>query len=175
MEKVKDSYNELKKDANIFENNNHPNYHKYLQNKYKEMIEKVIEYGYQINDEDNSLDYNNYQNNNNTTFNINDTNDNMKNMPVKVQLNQGDSQNNKEQLDKNKIHNTNGRIIKEDFDTSKNIRKFKKAVRKIKKLKKLYHEIDKETKEDLKRYTIKKRIKNVFVLVDLLFCLLLLV
>jgi len=35
MERVKDSYNELKKDANIFENNNEPDYHKYLQEVYK--------------------------------------------------------------------------------------------------------------------------------------------
>ena len=46
MEKVKDSYNELKKDARIFERNDHPGYHKYLQNIYKEMEEKLIEYGY---------------------------------------------------------------------------------------------------------------------------------
>ena len=48
----------------------------------------------------------------------------------------------------NRIDNTNVNIKKEDFDTSKNIRKFKKAVRKINKLKKLYDVIDKETKED---------------------------
>jgi len=48
----------------------------------------------------------------------------------------------------NRIDNINDKIKKEDFDTSKNIRKFKKAVRKINKLKKLYDVIDKETKED---------------------------
>jgi len=35
LEKIKDSYNELKKDAKIFENNNEPEYHKYLQKIYK--------------------------------------------------------------------------------------------------------------------------------------------
>ena len=70
----------------------------------------------------------------------------------------------------NRIDNTNINIKKEDFDTSKNIRKFKKALRKINKLKKLYDVIDKETKED--RF---KKIKNVFVLADLLFFFLFLV
>ena len=62
MERVKDSYNELKKDANIFENNNEPDYHKYLQEVYKEMKEKVIEYGYEVNDEENNIDFNNINN-----------------------------------------------------------------------------------------------------------------
>jgi len=44
MKQIKDSYNELKKDANIFEKNDKPDYHKYLQKVYNEMKEKVIEY-----------------------------------------------------------------------------------------------------------------------------------
>jgi len=173
MEKVKDSYNELKKDANIFENNNEPDYHKYLKEVYNEMKEKVIEYGYQVNDEQNNLDLNNYPNNTNTTDNINNNNENIfpqesenniKNMTVKVNLNQVDSQNNREQLEINKIHNANekNKVKKEDFDTSKNIRKFKKAVRKINKLKKLYDVINQETNEDLDRFRQKKKNKKCF-------------
>ena len=55
----------------------------------------------------------------------------------------------------NRTDNTNVNI-KEDFDTNKNIRKLKKAVRKINKFKKLFHEIDKETNEDLNKLRINK-------------------
>jgi len=158
MKKIKDSYNELKKDANIFEKNDKPDYHKYLQKVYNEMKAKVIEY--ELFEEENNLDSNNdnYPNNNNTNDNnnnkINYYNDNNINIDkynkntVRVSLSQGDSPNNRDQLEINGIDNINDKIKKEDFDTSKNIRKFKKAVIKINKLKKLYDVIDKETNED---------------------------
>ena len=56
MKKVKDCYDELKKDAKIFGKNDQPDFHKYLQKLYKEMKEKVIEYGYEVKDEENNLD-----------------------------------------------------------------------------------------------------------------------
>ena len=107
MKKIKDSYNELKKDANIFENNNEPEYHKYLQEVYNEMKEKIIEYG--LSEEENNLDSNidNYPNNNNTNDNNNinyyndnnynniNSNNNNKNT-VRVSLSQGDSLNNRD-------------------------------------------------------------------------------
>ena len=162
MEKVKDSYNELKKDARIFEKNDHPDYHKYLQKIYKEMEEKLIEYGYELNDEGNNLNFNNFPNNNTSNnYTTNDNNNNPKepvintniNKDVRIYLNQVDLQSHTEQLPRNmETDNNNDRneVKKEDFDTSKNIRKFKKAVRKINKLKKLYKEIHEETNEDLK-------------------------
>ena len=52
MKEVNDSYNELKKDAKIFEINEHPDYHKYLKKIYEEMKEKVEEYG--LNNEENN-------------------------------------------------------------------------------------------------------------------------
>ena len=156
MKKVKGSYHELKKDARIFERNAHQNFHKYLQKIYKEMKEKYIEYGDQVNDEENNLNFNNIPNNNNLNYYNNNNNDNINNVfnpqepeiNIRVYLNQFDFQNNREQLARNMTtDNTNDKneVKKEDFDTSKNIRKFKNAVRKINKLKKLYKEIDEET------------------------------
>ena len=188
MEKVKDSYNELKKDANIFEKNDKPKYHKYLQKKYTKMKEKLKEYGYEVNDEENNLDFNNIPNNNNITndniTNDNDTYDNNtndsntnnninakepeininNNMVVKAYLGKEDFKNNRiiNKADNDKVKN-------EDFNTSKNIRKFKKAVRKINKLKKLYHEIDKETKEDLKRLGMNKKCTCGFIILFVAF------
>ena len=151
----------LKKDARIFERNDHPDYHKYLQKIYKEMKEKYIEYGYQENDEENNLNFNNIPNNNNLNYYNNTNNDNINNVfnpqepeiNIRVYLNQFDFQNNREQLARNMTtDNTNDKneVKKKGFDASKNIRKFKNSVRKINKLKKLYKEIDEETKEDLK-------------------------
>jgi len=194
MKKVKDSYNELKKDANIFENNNEPEYHKYLQEVYNEMKEKIIEYG--LFEEENNLDSNNNnnQNNNNTNDNnINDTNTNdnntndnfnpqesesntNKNMPVNFHLNKDDFLNNRGQLSINKTDNTNDRnkVKKEDFDTSKNIREFRNAVRKINRLKKLYHKIDQETKEDKDRFKMNKKCTCEFVILFIAFSIALL-
>ena len=194
MKKVKDSYNELKKDAEIFEKNNKPDYHKYLQKVYKEMKKKILEYGYEMNDENNNLDfinYNNNPNNNNANNNIINNmyiyspvpeNNNNNNMAVQVHLNQVDSQTNRQQLTINTTQNTNDRykkvkenieVKKEDLKTSKNIKKFKKAVRRINKLKKLYHEIDKETKEDLNRFRMKKKCTCGFVILFLAFSIVL--
>ena len=197
MKKVKDSYDELKKDAEIFEKNYQPDYHKYLQKVYKEMKEKAIEYGYKVNDEEQNLDviYNNNPNynanyNNNNNINnyhpqepeINSNN----NMTVKILLNQNDFHNNREQLEKEMTDNSNDRnkkveenkenieVIKENFDTSKNIRKFKKAVRRINKLKKLYHEINQETNEDLNRLRINKKCTCRFVILFIAFSIALL-
>ena len=128
MKKVKDSYNELKKDATIFEINEHPDYHKYLKKIYEEMKEKVEEYG--LNDEENNLHDNNQPNINN----------NVKN---------------------------------EDFDTSKNIRKFKKAVRKINKLQKLYQEINQEKEKDSKRFNMNKKCTCGFVILFIAFIIVL--
>lgn len=194
MKKVKDSYNELKKDANIFENNNEPEYHKYLQKVYNEMKEKIIEYG--LFEEENNLDSNNNnnQNNNNTNDNnINDTNTNdnntndkfnpqesesntNKNKPVNFHLNKDDFLNNRGQLSINKIDNINDRnkVKNEDFDTSKNIREFRNAVRKINKLKKLYHKIDQETKENMNRFRMNKKCTCGFVILFIAFSIALL-
>ena len=152
------------------------------------MKEKVIEYEYEVNDEENNIDFNNNNNpiNNNVNINYNNTNyhniiiytinNNINTQEPEIKsnnenisrdhLNQAHSQNNREQLEINMTDNTNGNIKKEDFNTSKNIRKFKKAVRKINKLKKLFQIIDKETNEDLDRL----RMKNI-VPADLLFFL----
>jgi hypothetical protein len=174
MEKIKDSYNELKNDATIFESNDQPDYHKYLQKIYKEMKERLIEYGYEVNDEEYNLSINNNPNNHNPN-NHNPNNQNPKNnnknpqepainsninMDVRVYSSHINFQNNREQSARNmNTVNTNDRneIKNEDFDTSKNIRKFKNAVRKINKLKKLYEEIDKETKEDINRLNMNKK------------------
>lgn len=132
----------LKKDARIFERNDHPDYHKYLQKIYKEMKEKYIEYGYQENDEENNLNFNNIPNNNNLNYYNNTNNDNINNVfnpqepeiNIRVYLNQFDFQNNREQLARNMTtDNTNDKneVKKKGFDASKNIRKFKNAVRKI--------------------------------------------
>ena len=181
MEKVKDSYNELKKDAKIFEINEHPDYHKYLKKIYKEMKEKVIEYGYEVNNEENNLHFkpnnnnindNNDNNNTNTNNNINPQGPEINSnniMTVNVYSNQYDFQNNANQIEINKEDNTNDKIKNEDFDTSKNIRKFKKAVRKINKLKKLYHEIDKEKEEDSKRLNMNKKCSLKFVILFIAF------
>ena len=156
MEKIKDSYNELKNDATIFESNDQPDYHKYLQKIYKEMKERLIEYGYEVNDEEYNLSFNNNPNNLNPNNNNNNDNNNNNN-PQEPEIN---FQNNREQSARNmNTVNTKDRneVKNEDFDTSKNIRKFKNAVRKINKLKKLYEEIDKETKEDINRLNMNKK------------------
>ena len=184
MKKVNDSYNKLKKDTKIFEINEHPDYHKYLKKIYKEMKEKVIEYGYEVNNEENNLHFkpnnnnindNNDNNNTNTNNNINpqgpEINSN-NTMAVKVS-NQYDFQNNTKQIEINKKDNTNNKVKKDDFDTSNNIRKFKKAVRKINKLKKLYHEIDKEKEEDSKRLNMNKKCSLKFVILFIAFSIVL--
>lgn len=187
MKKVKDSYNELKKSAIIFEKNNQSEYHKYLQKKFQEMKEKVIEYGYKVDDEENNLELNN--NNNPDNNNTNDTNISNainpqvtainlnNNMAVKTNFNEFDLQNNRIHSSINMNVNTNNtieenegnKVKNEDYDTSKNIRKFKKAVRKINKLKKLYHEIAQETNEDLDRLKNKDKCTCGFIILFLAF------
>ena len=189
MEKIKDSYNELKNDTTIFEKNDKPKYHKYLQKIYKEMKERLIEYGYEVNDEEYNLSCNNNPNNhnpdNNNPNNNNNNNNNPQepainsniNMDVRVYSSHINFQNNREQSARNmNTVNTNDRneIKNEDFDTSKNIRKFKNAVRKINKLKKLYHEIDKETEEDLNRLNMNKKCTCGFVILFIAFSIVLL-
>ena len=170
MKKVKDCYDELKKDAKIFKKNDQPDFHKYLQKLYKEMKEKVIEYGYEVNDEDTNLDY----------IKKNCPNDNANdNKVVQCHINQLDFQNyieekTSERFKKVKENKENIEVKKEDFNTSKNIRKFKKAVRRINKLKKLYHEIDKDTKEDLDRLRMNKKCTWVFVILFIAFSIALL-
>ena len=187
MNKVKDSYNELKKDANIFENNDHPDYHKYLQKIYKEMKEKIREYGYEEKDEENN---NNNCNNNTNDNNIINNNTNYNNINPKepeinsnniitvyVANNTDDNNINPKEPENNSNNiiisnvedNTNDRVKNEDFDTSKTIRKFKKAVRKINKLKKLIHEINQETKEDLNRLNMNKKCTCRFVILFIAF------
>ena len=121
MKKVKDSYDELKKDAKIFEENDQPDYHKYLQKLYKEIKEKVIEYGYEVKDEENkdSINNNNINNNNinNNNNNDNDINnkilinhkipENSNNMTGRVHLNRIVFQSNIEQLANSISENTN--------------------------------------------------------------------
>ena len=170
MKKVKDCYDELKKDAKIFKKNDQPDFHKYLQKLYKEMKEKVIEYGYEVNDEENNLDY----------IKKNCPNDNANdNKVVRCHINQLDFQNyidekTSDRFKKVKENKENIEVKKEDFNTSKNIRKFKKAVRRINKLKKLYHEIDKDTKEDLDRLRMNKKCTWVFVILFIAFSIALL-
>ena len=170
MKKVKDCYDELKKDAKIFKKNDQPDFHKYLQKLYKEMKEKVIEYGYEVNDEDTNLDY----------IKKNCPNDNANdNKVVQCHINQLDFQNyidekTSDRFKKIKENKENIEVKKEDFNTSKNIRKFKKAVRRINKLKKLYHEIDKDTKEDLDRLRMNKKCTWVFVILFIAFSIALL-
>jgi len=178
LKKVEDSYNELKKDAKIFEKNNEPEYHKYLQEVYNEMKEKIIEYGFL--EEENNLDSNNNNNpnnnypiNNNSNDNNNNNNNNTENT-VRVYLNHDNSQNNREHLGVNRIDNTNVNIKEENFDRSKNIRKFKKAVRKINKLKKLYDVIKKETNEDSNRFRQNKKCSCRFVILFIAFSIVLL-
>ena len=185
MKKVNDSYNELKKDAKIFEINKHPDYREYLKKIYKEMKEKVIEYGYEVNNEENNLHFNNIPNNNNINDNNDNTNSNYNinlqgpeinsnnTMAVNVYSNQYDFQNNTKQIEINKEDNTNDKVKKDDFDPSNNIRKFKKAVRKINKLKKLYHEIDKEKEEDSKRLSMNKKCTIKFVILFIAFSIVL--
>ena len=201
MKKVKDSYNKLEKDAIIFEKNDQPDYHKYLQKIYKEMKEKVIEYGIDLNNEDQNLDSNNNNNNNknnninnNINININNNNNNINNNNNNINNNNNNnninfytqrteinSQNNMAgQVDldqvnfQNTTESTNDRYKKEDFDTSKNIRKFKNAVRRINKLKKLYKEIDQENKKDLDRAKMNKKCTCGFVILFIVFSIALL-
>ena len=230
MEKVKDSYNKLKKDANIFEKNDQPDYHKYLQKVYKEMEqkvkeyglevndeerkEKVIEYGFEVNNEENNLDFNNNNtNDNNINYNVNNKNvndyninnnqnnnnnvnnntyifsggseiDSKNKIAVQVQLNRVDSQknreNNREQRTINDTECNNDKqkefvkVKEEDFDTNKNIKKFKNAVRRIKKLKQLYHEITEETNVDLNRLRMNKKCSWRFVILFIAFSIALL-
>jgi len=180
MEKIKDTYNELKKDANIFENNDEPEYHKYLQKVYNEMKEKVREYGYELNDEENNIDLNNYPKNNNTN-NANDNNSNDNNINDNNYINTNNNIN-KSNNSENTIRiyikkvtdNTNDNVKKEDFNTSKTIRKFKKAVRKINKLTKLYDAIEQETKEDSDRFRQNKKCSCKFVILFIAFSMVLL-
>ena len=187
MEKIKDSYNELKNDTTIFEKNNKPKYHKYLQKIYKEMKERLIEYGYEVNNEEYNLSCNNNPNNHNPDNNNPNNNNNNNpqetainsniNVDVRVYSSHINFQNNREQSARNmNTVNTNDRneIKNEDFDTSKNIRKFKNAVRKLNKLKKLYKEINEETKEDINRLNMNKKCTCGFVILFIAFSIVLL-
>ena len=72
-------------------------------------------------------------------------------------------------IKENKENKDNIQIKEEDFDSSKNIRKFKKAVRRINKLKKLYHTINQETNEDLDRLKMNKKCTCEFVILFIVF------
>jgi hypothetical protein len=157
------------------------------------MKEKIREYGYEEKDEENKLDLRNIPNkNNNTNDNniIDNNNTNYNNInPKEPEINSNNiitvyvannTDNNninpkEPEINSNNIiienveDNTNDRVKNEDFDTSKNIRKFKKAVRKINKLKKLIHEINQETNEDLDRFKMNKKCTCRFVILFIAF------
>jgi hypothetical protein len=75
--------------------------------------------------------------------------------------------------EKEEENKENIKVKEEDFDTSKNIRKFKKAVRRINKLKKLYYGIDQETKEDSNRFRMNKKCSCGFVILFIAFSIVL--
>ena len=76
-------------------------------------------------------------------------------------------------LHDNNQPNINNNVKNEDFDTSKNIRKFKKAVRKINKLQKLYQEINQEKEKDSKRFNMNKKCTCGFVILFIAFIIVL--
>ena len=65
-------------------------------------------------------------------------------------------------------------LKKTDFERSKCIRKFKRAVRRIDKLKKLYNNMGEETREDLNRYQLNKKCSCKYVILFIAFSIVLL-
>ena len=143
LKSINKAYGDLLILAPFFENNSSNPYHSYLQKQFNKIkkTKKLFE--------ENNLDNNN--NNYNTSDNINDTNTN-------IYINQNKEEKNYTQ----KLNNQNGQEIQikvnnktyikenqkkpleENHDISTTIRKYKKAVRRIDKLKKLYKEIKNE-------------------------------
>ena len=156
---INDTYDYLNKFAPIFQNDNSNPYHLYLQKYYNKVKQTKLE-----------LEGNNIMNNMNNVIIYNNTTDNIKNnnesttnnniiSPVDINNNNNkEGQNYVQNLNKPKatepptilnlkspeIQN-NSNQLKEKFETSEKIRKYKKAVRRIEKLKMLYKQIEKET------------------------------
>ena len=151
---INDTYDFLNKFAPIFQNDNSNPYHLYLQKYYNKVKQTKLE-----------LEGNNIMNDviiyNDSTDNINNdsTNNNNTISPVNINnINKNEAKNYVQNLNKPKTLElptsqnlksteiqTNSNKLKEKFETSEKIRKYKKAVRRIDKLKMLYSQIEKET------------------------------
>ena len=140
LKSINKAYEDLLILAPFFENNSSNLYHSYLQKQFNKIKETKKLFG------ENNLD-NNY----NTSDNINDTNTNIyinQNKEEKNYTQKLNNQNGQEiQIkvnNKTDIKENQKKLIEENHDISTTIRKYKKAVRRIDKLKKLYKEIKNE-------------------------------
>ena len=141
LKSINKAYEDLLIYAPIFENNTTDSYHHYLKKQFDKIKETKNLFG--LNNSDN--------NNTNDNINNNDTN-----TSLYINKNKGE-QNIAQNLNNPKGHeiqiNVNNKtdnkenqikILEENHEISTSIRKYKKAVRRIDKLKKLYKEIEKE-------------------------------
>ena len=186
MNKVNISYKELKKDSKIFLKNNEPAYHQFLQKIYAEMKTKMTEYGYIVEPEEIINNITNADINNNSEAPIGPAINNNDKMPPADFKNMKDFQNidiqelavNRPEASENRPKGNNPKkkleVKKDDLNTSRYIRKYKKAVRRIDKLKKLYKEIDIEYNEDLNRLNMNKKCSFGYVILFIAFSIALL-
>ena len=149
LEKIDITYNNLNNLAPVFENDNTNDYYKYLKNQF-ENVKKTKENLGVNNGNDVSI-YNNLNelnkiNNTNSEIDINKNNigqnyiQNLtKPIEQETEIKVGLKSNNKT------------KPLEEEFNISTSIRKYKKAVRRIEKLKRVYREINKETKNISKK------------------------
>ena len=140
LRSINKAYEDLLVLSPVFENNSSNPYHIYLQKQFKKVKETKELY------EGNNLDNNNTHDNNIVDTNINIyINQNKEEQNFAQKLNNSNGQdkqikvNNKTDIKENQI-----KPLEENHKISTPIRKYKKAVRRIDKLKKLYKEIEKE-------------------------------
>ena len=130
LKSINKAYEDLLIHAPIFENNTPNPYHDYLKKQFNKIKETKNLFGL------NNLDNNNTNDNNNNDTNANIyinklNNSNGQEVQIKV--------NNKTDIKENET-----KPLEENNEISTTIRKYKKAVRRIDKLKKIYKEIEKE-------------------------------
>ena len=139
LKSINKTYNYLSNLAPTFENNTTNPYYAYLQKQFNKVKESKAFL------ENNNLYINNTDDNNETNANMN-TNQNKEGQNYIQNLNKNPKVQ-EIQFKENSTNNINENqtnLLEENVKTSTNIRKYKKAVRRIDKLKKLYKEIEKE-------------------------------
>ena len=141
LKSIDTTYKELSKLAPIFESNPLNPYHVYLKNIFDNVKETRNILGLNNNLYNNVIINNTYNNNN--VFPLMYINQENESENYEQNINNSNGQemqgnpNNAKDINQNLIDN-----LEENFETSKIIRKYKKAVRRIAKLKKLYKEIE---------------------------------
>ena len=144
LKSINDTYKHLSIIAPVFENDTSYPYYIYLQNKFNKVKEtKNLLSWYIIDNNDNSVNINNTKDKYSDTVEKFGKNQ-IKEEPNYIQnLNNPNGQEIQVKMDsKTNIRENQKKPLEENLETSTSIRKYKKAVRRIDKLKKLYKEIE---------------------------------